>query len=294
MTEVRELDSAPRMRAIYPKAALGAGRAALSRLPGLGGGEPKLPDTELRLAGVEIDRERLAGYDRVCGFRLRDTLPPTYPHILAFPLSMRIMTGSDFPFPVVGMVHLRNRIQLRRPIGAGERLDLRAWTEDLRPHDKGSQFEIRAAAAAGGEPVWESWSTYLYRHGDGGGGGERSERERAEPPRPQARWKIPGDAGRSYAGVSGDSNPIHMHPLSGRLFGMPGAIAHGMWVKARCLAALEGHLPDALEADVSFKLPVVIPTTVSFASWPDGAARAFALHDAKNEKPHLAGSVRPL
>ena len=294
MTEVRELDSAPRMRAIYPKAALGAGRAVLSRLPGLGGGEPALPDTELRLGGVEVDRERLAEYDRVCGFRLRDTLPPTYPHILAFPLSMRIMTGSDFPFPVVGMVHLRNRIQLRRPIGAGERLDLRVWTEDLRPHDKGSQFEIRAAAAAGGEPVWESWSTYLYRHGNGGGGGERSERERAEPPRPQAQWKIPGDAGRAYAGVSGDSNPIHMHPLSGRLFGMPGAIAHGMWVKARCLAALEGHLPDALEADVSFKLPVVIPTTVSFASWPDGAGRGFALHDAKNEKPHLTGSVRPL
>jgi acyl dehydratase len=290
--EVRELSSAPRMRTIYPKAALGAGLSALGRIPGVpfGRGEPSLPETELRLAGVEVDRERLAEYDRVCGFRLRETLPPTYPHILAFPLSMRIMTGSDFPFPVVGMVHLRNRIELRRPIGAAERLDLRVWTEDLRPHDKGSQFEIRAAASAGGEPVWESWSTYLYRHGSGGGS---SERQRSEPPRPQAQWKIPGDIGRSYAGVSGDSNPIHMHSLSARAFGMPGAIAHGMWLKARCLAALEGHLPDALEADVSFKLPVRIPSTVSFASWPDGAARRFALHDAKNEKPHLTGSIRP-
>jgi hypothetical protein len=44
---------------------------------------------------------------------------------------------------------------------------------------------------------------------------------------------------------------------------------------------------------VSFKLPVAVPTTVSFATWPDGAGRGFALHDAKNEKPHLIGSVRP-
>jgi acyl dehydratase len=264
-----------------------------SLIPGIGGGEPELPDTELRLGGVEVDRERLAEYDRVCGFPVRDTLPPTYPHILAFPLSMELMTGGDFPFPVVGMVHLRNRIQQRRPIGADAVLDLRVWTEDRRPHDRGSQFEIRAEAATGGEPVWESWSTYLYRHGDGGGG-ERPRSERAEPPEPEAQWEIPGDAGRSYAGVSGDSNPIHMHALSARLFGMPGAIAHGMWMKARCLAALEGDLPDALEADVSFKVPLRIPATVNFASWPDEAGRAFAVHDAKNEKPHLTGSVRPL
>ncbi|HEX8745305.1 MAG TPA: MaoC/PaaZ C-terminal domain-containing protein [Thermoleophilaceae bacterium] len=286
-TRVRELESAPRMRVLYPKAAIGMARAAIGR-----GGEPALPDTELRLAGVRVDRERLAEYDRVCGFRLRDTLPPTYPHVLAFPLSMELMTGSDFPFPVVGMVHLRNRIALRRPIGAGEPLDLRVWTEELRPHDRGSQFEIRAEAAAGGATVWESWSSYLYRHGSGDGGG-RSARERSEPPRPQARWRLPGDSGRAYAGVSGDSNPIHMHQLSARLFGMPRPIAHGMWLKARCLAALEGHLPDALEVDVSFKLPVHLPGTVSFASWPGAAGRDFALHDAKNEKPHLSGSLRP-
>jgi acyl dehydratase len=173
------------------------------------------------------------------------------------------------------------------------------WTEDLRPHEKGSQFEIRAEAAVAGEPVWESWSTYLYRHGDGNGGsGGRRSSERPDPPRAQAKWKIPGDIGRSYASVSGDSNPIHMHALSARLFGMPRAIAHGMWLKARCLAALDGHLPDSFEADVSFKLPVLIPTTVSFASWAEGGAaaggRGFAMHDRKNEKPHLTGLVRPL
>jgi acyl dehydratase len=303
MTEVRELESAPRMRTLYPKAGLGAARGLLGRLPGVGGGEPALPDVQLRLPGVEIDREHLADYDRVCGFRLRDVLPPTYPHILAFPLSMQIMTGSDFPFAVVGLVHVRNRIEQVRPIDAGEALDIRVWTEDLRPHDKGMQFEIRAEVTSGTQVVWKSWSTYLRRGGGGNGSSgskDRSE-ERREPPRPQAQWKLPGDTGRSYAGVSGDSNPIHMHPLSARLFGMPRPIAHGMYMKARSLAALEGHIGDELSIDVSFKLPVFLPGTVSFASWPEGggeagasgSGRGFALHDAKNEKPHLTGSARP-
>jgi acyl dehydratase len=293
MTEVRELESAPRMRVLYPKAGLGAARGLLGRLPGLGGGEPALPDVQLRLAGVEIDRDHLADYDRVCGFRLRDTLPPTYPHVLAFPLSMQIMTSSDFPFAVVGLVHVRNRIERSRPIDAGERLDVRVWTEDLRPHDQGRQFEIRAEVTSGTQVVWKSWSTYLRRGGgDGSSGKERSD-DRPDPPRAQGQWKLPGDAGRAYAGVSGDSNPIHMHPLSARLFGMPRPIAHGMYMKARCLAALESHLPDELSIDVSFKLPVFLPGTVSFASWAEDGGRGFALHDEKNEKPHLTGTAKP-
>ena len=294
MSQVRELSSSPRMPVLYTKALTGIGRSALRRLPGVGGGEPELPDTELRLGDIEVDRDRLAAYDRVCGFRLGDALPPTYPHILAFPLAMQLMTSGGFPFPVVGMIHIRNRIEQVRPIDAGEPLTVRVWTEDLRPHDKGMQFEIRAEAEAGLEVLWRSWSTYLHR---GGGGDSSSSKEgdgdRPEPPRAQGQWEVPGDIGRDYAGVSGDSNPIHMHALTARLFGMPRPIAHGMWLKARCLGALEGHLPGAVSIDVSFKLPVYIPGKVSFASWEEGDARGFALHDEGNEKPHLTGVARP-
>ncbi len=54
-----------------------------------------------------------------------------------------------------------------------------------------------------------------------------------------AEWKLPGDLGRRYAAASGDRNPIHLHALSAKAFGFPRAIAHGMWTKARCMAALE-------------------------------------------------------
>jgi acyl dehydratase len=289
---VRELSSPPSLSVVYPKAVAGAGRAALRRLPGLGRGERELPDLELSVPDVEIDRDHLAEYDHVCGFVLRDELPPTYPHVIAFPLSMELMTDSDFPFAVIGLVHVRNRIEQLRPIRADETLAMRVRADDLRPHDRGTQFDLVAEARADGEVAWRSRSTYLHREGGGGdSSGKDRDGERPEPPRADAVWKLPGDIGRRYAAVSGDRNPIHLRKLSARVFGMPRPIAHGMWLKARCLAALEGHLPDAYEVDVSFKLPVFIPGKVSFASWSEHGGRGFALHDARNEKPHLSGEV---
>ncbi|HEY1359185.1 MAG TPA: MaoC/PaaZ C-terminal domain-containing protein [Thermoleophilaceae bacterium] len=286
---VRELSSPPSMRVLYPKAVAGSGRAALRRLPGLGGGERELPDEELALPLVEAEREHLTAYANVCGFPLRDVLPPTYPHIVSFPLAMELMTRSDFPFPVIGLVHIANRIEQLRPIGADERFSVRVRTEALAPHDRGTQFQVVAEVEADRGAAWRSRSTYLHREGNGGS--SRGD-DRPEPPRPKAVWKLPGDSGRRYADVSGDRNPIHLHALSARLFGMPGMIAHGMWLKARCLAALESVIPESFEVDVRFKLPVLIPGRVSFASSATDGGRDFTLHDGNNEKPHLAGEAR--
>jgi hypothetical protein len=60
-----------------------------SRLPFVGGGAREIPDLTLVLGDVSVDRERLAAYDRVCGFTLRDSLPATFPHMLAFPCTWR-------------------------------------------------------------------------------------------------------------------------------------------------------------------------------------------------------------
>jgi acyl dehydratase len=292
----RQLDSVPGLKALYGKAVAGSTvKPVLKHVPGLGGRfgrERKLPDTELVVEDVEIDREHLAAYDRVCGFTLRDELPPTYPHMIAFPMAMQIMTASEFPFPVIGLVHVRNRIEQLRPIRADEALSMTVWTGELEPHEKGTQFVIHAEASVGGEHVWRSRSSYL-RKGEGSNGKGKSEEKRSEPPEPKAIWKVPDDIGRRYAAVSGDSNPIHLRRSTALAFGLPRPIAHGMWTKARCLAALEGTLPDSFAVDVRFKLPVFLPAKVGFASWEEGGGRAFALHDAKSGKPHLGGSVEP-
>jgi acyl dehydratase len=291
MSEDRTLDGAPGAATLYPRAAFGTfARPLLRKIPLVGGGTPReLPGLTLGLDAVTLHAGRVADYARVCGFDLRDTLPATYLHVLAFPLAMSLMTDGAFPFGVIGLVHVENRIEHLRPVALGETPSLRVHAEGLRDHPRGRQFDVVAVATVGGQRVWEGRSTYLRRGAGSGAAKDDNKPDRAAPPAPEAIWKIPGDIGRRYGAVSGDRNPIHLHNVSAKLFGMPRAIAHGMWLKARVLAALQPELPPAFAADVRFKLPVLLPATVAFSTTKVGGGRAFALHDAKRGLPHLEG-----
>jgi acyl dehydratase len=251
---------------------------------------------ELVLRHVAVDRGRLAAYQRVCGFRVGDALPGTYPHVLAFPLTLSLMTRPDFPLPPVGIVHLANRISVARTLDAGEVVDLRVHAGRARPHPRGRQVNVYAEARVGGEPVWSEVSTYLHRSSSAAApaAAPRDAAEREAPPVPTALWRVDRRVGPAYARVSGDHNPIHTSRLGARLLGFRRPIAHGMWSKARCLAALEGRLPPAYAVDVAFKAPVLLPARVAFNAHPEGAGGwALAVHDARSGKPHLIGSVTP-
>ncbi len=250
-----------------------------------------LPDDVYTLENQSIDGDHLTAYQRVCGFGVTGVLPPTYLHVLAFPLSVALMTQRSFPFPLVGMVHVANSITVSRPVRSDETVSFEVSASDLRPHPAGRQFDLLAAATVDGEPVWSGRSTYLRR---GGGGGEREKRPELGPQQgPVAIVRVPGDIGRRYAAVSGDRNPIHLHALSARAFGFSSAIAHGMWLKARTVAALEGRLPDALTVEVAFKLPVPLPSAVGIATAREGDGWSLDVRNARSGKPHLAGTISP-
>ena len=252
-----------------------------------------MPDTELVLTDVGVETERLAEYCRVCGFTVRDTLPATYPHVLAFPLHMALMTQGDFPFPAVGLVHVQNRIEHKRPIGISERLEVRVSAGALESHPKGRTFTLHTAVTASGEEVWRSQSTNLRR-----GNGDDSARDSglsfdAGLPT-EAEWALPGDLGRRYGAVSGDRNPIHMYGITAKAFGFPRQIAHGMWTKARCVAALEPRLPDSFSVEVAFKRPILLPSKVIFSTGGDSNAVGFGVSAKRDGSPHLAGTAGSL
>jgi acyl dehydratase len=252
----------------------------------------RVPDTVLGVRGVSVDREHLWRYDRVCGFRLTDALPPTYPHVLAFPLAMALMSRADFPFSLLGIVHLGNAIEVRRPVDAGERLDLSVRAENLRAHERGRVADVVATATVDGERVWVGRSSYLRKEGGTTDRAGRADRNRPTPPAPSVLWRVPADIGRAYADASGDRNPIHTSRVGARLLGFPGRIAHGMWTKARCLAALEGRLPNAYTVEVAFKLPIVVPATVVFAAArTDAGGWDLSVHGASSGRPHLTGTI---
>ena len=242
---------------------------------------------------VEVQRAQVDAYARVCGFPTKDVVPLPYPHMLAFPLHMAIMTDAAFPAPAIGTVHVENSITGHRAIAVGERLAVATRVGAPEPHQKGTAYRFTTEVHdADGALVWESVSTYLRR-----GKGDKTAPSGAAFPDAAPNgtvWSLPGDLGRRYAAVSGDHNPIHLYPLTAKALGFPRQIAHGMWSKARTIAALENRLPDAVRVDVAFKRPIILPGKVAFGSTPTDGGFAFSLTSPSSGAPHLQGQSRAL
>jgi acyl dehydratase len=279
------LDEAPNLGKLYAKAAVTA--------RGRGGA---LPEDHLARHGVAVDPAHLAAYARVCGMPLGNTLPATYPHMLTFPLQMALMSDRSFPLALPGLVHVRNRIDVLRAIRSDEPLDLEVWAENFAQHRSGAAVDLRATASVDGEEVWRSTSTYLSRGAKAPEGAPEADIEVAVGglERVAATWRIPDDAGRRYAKVSGDVNPIHLSGLTAKAFGFKRAIAHGMWVKVRVLGALAGRLPDDLALDVSFRKPLFLPSTVTLSTAQAGGGWDFAVRNATSGTEHVVGTIRAL
>jgi acyl dehydratase len=286
--ETRSFDSPPSLARSYLRAAVPS-LPGVAALPVIGRRAKEVPEVELVLPAVSVDPDHLAAFDRVCGFPLSDELPATYPHMLAFPLHLALMTDGSFPFPPVGLVHIRNRIVQHRPIRLGETLSLRVHATPLEPHRRGRQFSVLTSARAGDELVWEEESVNLHKE-SGTNDGPRD----PDPPEvaASAEWRLPGDLGRRFAAVSGDRNPIHMHGLAAKAFGFPRAIAHGMWAKSRALAALGSELPEAFAVEARFRKPILLPGKVLFGEERSGETIVFAVRSERSV--HMDGSVTPV
>lgn len=290
------LPALPGLGGLYARGAASSGRIAAGRaLPALPGplarpaddGPPVLPEVAYRVAGVttgtpDIARQ-LADYQRLLHEPVADVLPAGYLHVLAFPLATAVMVRPDFPLPLLGMVHLANAAEVLRPVRLGDRLEVLAWAEGLRPHRRGVQVDLVAEVrvepegpAGPRELAYRGVSTYLAKGFTVPGEPEATEVRAGSPastwvpPMPTGRWALGPGTGRAYGAISGDRNPIHLSALSAKAFGFPRAIAHGMYTAARALADVGTARGETYRWTVAFDKPVLLPSTVDVAVTADG------------------------
>jgi len=329
--QVIELPAVPGLTGLYGKAiapspaaaasavAAAVASAVATKLPFGAKAQPvveastlRLPELTLMARGVKGEGGRLVDYQRLVGEPTNDVLPAGYVHVLGFPLAMALMVRTDFPLPVLGMVHLKNRVTMTRAIGAHESLDILAWAQNLSGHAKGTTVELVVEAQVDGDVVWRGVSTYLakgkYLLGRGDvDGAEVAGAEAREfvAPLPTGRWELGGGVGRAYAAVSGDRNPIHMSALSAKPFGFKRAIAHGMYTGARALAQARPLRPEAFDWTIEFARPVLLPGTVDVSiraadagGEAGGGATSgivtYAGWNGRTGKPHFTGTITAL
>jgi acyl dehydratase len=213
-----------------------------------------------------ITEAHLADYRKALGFDA-DTVPLTYLYLLAQRAHVGVMLASEFPYPVMGMVHVANEM---RWIGGGatafdRRLpcEIELHVQPDPPSASGAHFlTFQVQFVQHGRVFASCSSRYLALRG------RRSSGKKDEPPSPLvgpvfAHYALAEDAGRRYAKLSGDSNPIHLWRWSARLLGFKRPIMHGMHTVGRLAAELErahGRPPQSI--GVKFLKPAPLPCEV--------------------------------
>jgi hypothetical protein len=268
-------------------------KTILIRKRGLADGD-SIPLIESYSNEVVFGGSRLNDYEKVCEFSGGQHVPVTYPHILAFELHAKNMLSKKFPIPLMGIVHVSNKIEQLRPISRVEAVNLKCFINGERRTERGIEFDLMAEARSGDEVIWKSSSTMLYRQKNKSTGPKKTKAhtEFTHADATSEQWKLPRNLGRMYAQNSGDFNPIHLYPATAKLFGFKTTIIHGMWSLARSLGEFDKFINEApVTIDAEFKLPCYIPSRTTFRHWQNSEAVNFGMLSADGKKPHVIGKI---
>lgn len=227
-----------------------------------------LPDitTEFRLSRLPV--EDIARYRAAFGFS-GDRVPLSWWYLIAQRAHLATMLLPAFPFRIAGLVHMDNALVEHRQMDSSQPMLVRTVLRLLPPSASGAlRCVLETIGSTTGRPVFTCTSTYLVKRG-----------ARRDAPRPDttdlpaaaelAQWTLDAAAGRRYARLSGDWNPIHLYPWSARLMGMRAPIIHGMHTLASVCAALENHAGrHAAAIDCRFRAPVALGSGVTLRVVP--------------------------
>jgi acyl dehydratase len=292
--EIIPLQRAPSFWGSY-RVALFGGR----KRPVIGGAVPLLPALGLSLPAQPPEPERLARFRAVCGFADASALPITWPQVVAGALHGALLSDPRVPFPLMGLVHVRNTITQLRPILPHEALGLVAKFGEARAANRGVELTIHTEARVGEELVWRSTLSALVP----GTGPHPPRPLKAVEPAPTGDHPgrtrslvldVAEDTGRRYAAVAGDYNPIHLWALTAKAFGFPRAIVHGMWSLGRIASALHDETTGRggpWRLDARFKKPVFLPSKALLSSGPREDGQEFSLCAADRRDLLLVGSL---
>src|SRR5215813_10761303 len=91
-----------------------------------------IPRLEAELKTYRPERSRVEAYRGVCGGTPSEYLPIAYPHVIATPIQLALLSSIAFPVRLMGLVHLRNHIEQYRQIRMDETLSLRTHVDGRR------------------------------------------------------------------------------------------------------------------------------------------------------------------
>ena len=218
--------------------------------------------------------------------------PLTFFYLLAQRAHLAMMLDKQFPWPILGMVHVANKMEWLGDYHPN--LPLQLHVEIQIPERAATRKRVRPMYIVEfiqqGHCILRCESTYQV-----GGGNKASANRRMQSPSLELSqwqqldiWHLDQASGRRYARLSGDYNPIHLHPWLSRWFGFNQPIIHGMYSVARIQADIERHFAKPVSSmDVVFKRPLALPNQA--VSHIQASTAKLCVTDSRGEKSYLDG-----
>lgn len=248
--------------------------------------------SSLRFSGILVDAADINQFTAYIG--ITNPTPLVYIYILAQRAQAALMLQKEFTIAIPGLVHIANRLQQFAVIDYAAPFDIVAKA-DVEPKAEGSLIPVFSIDfMQDGVLVAQCHSTYLAKRKSNK---PKTVTEIINPitkPFLQEVWNIPANAGRRYAKVSGDRNPIHTMPLFAKIMGFKRPIAHGWYLVAKIVNRCELEKATVFKTiEVEFKAPVFLPSAIvlQLEEKIDGTL-IFSVLSKESNKLILSGSLR--
>jgi acyl dehydratase len=222
--------------------------------------------------------------------------------------ALELFAGLDRPLPAGGVVHVESELVALRPISRSEHVRCRVELEKAERVRRGIRLTLIARSwTAAGQLCNQNTMVFLARM--------RTPSEASPDPAPRStargegdprgepparwdeveRWRLRGDAGRRYAAVSGDYNPIHLWGWTARPFGFRRPILHGFCTEAMVAHALIRHRlggdPAALRRlRIAFRAPLPLPGAARLLEAEGIGTRWFRVTDDAGDTVYAEGT----
>ncbi len=265
----------------------------------------ELPGPEIHATLPPRPRDLIRDYARWCGGdpnSYKHTIPPHLWPQWGFPLAGKAI--SKVPYPLHKVLNGGCRTEVNAQLANDEPLEVSARLLSVDENERRVVLESEVVTGTAANPRAIVATMYaivpLGKPGGSKSGGKKPEPERVPLDAEElARWKIPSNAGLSFAMLTGDFNPVHWIPPYARAFGFRNTILHGFGSMAKAWEGLVrsrygGSTNSIRVFDVKFTKPLVLPAKVGLylQATDDPAVDRFWLAVAPGASPYLSGTVR--
>ena len=262
-----------------------------------------LPELTLKVSDFVINTEQFNQYLESFGFNENDKIPAPFFYLATQTSQLFLLTQSRFPLSPAGLVHLGVCFKQYKALLTKDWKNSQSSNYifmsivNQRHSKKGLVFDIETELYDQNQtPYLKITNTYLARairvnsHEGLPVLCNLNPDDLSSSTLPITSIALNQHAGKRYARLSGDYNPIHLSRFTAKLFGFKRPIIHGIFLVSKAYAQLYNQSnPPPLKGVFQFKSPFYLPGQGQLSIHTQGQQSLVLV--SSNNQSHLHGKI---